>query len=78
MNSVENALHVQVHHLGEHLLRVGIELLAPGGTGIGEEDIDVVGRLGNLGHQAIQLLHASAVGWHGDGLSAWPLVGQSV
>lgn len=78
LDGIENALNVEIHHLGEHLLGVGIELLAPSGTGISEENIDVISRLRDFSNQAIEVLHARAICGHGDGLSARPLVGKSI
>lgn len=78
LDSIENTFHIQVHDLGEHLLRVGIEFLAPGRTGIGKEDIHMISRLAHFGDQSVQLVHTGAISWHGDGLSAGPLVRQGV
>lgn len=78
LNRVEHTFHIQIHHLGEHLLRVRVELLAPCRAGIGEEDVDTVGRLGHLGRESVQLLDAGAVRGDGDGLRAGPLVWQGV
>lgn len=57
---------------------MGVELLAPGGAGVGEQDVDVVGGLGDLGHQPLDLGELGAVGGDGDGFCAGPLVGQCV
>lgn len=48
LNSVKNTLHIQIHHLGEHFLWVGIELLAPRRARIGKQDVNVVCRLANF------------------------------
>lgn len=48
LNCIENALHIQIHHLGEHLLWVRIELLAPGRARIGEQEIDMVSCLADF------------------------------
>lgn len=74
LNSVEHALNVQIHHLGEHLLRVSIELLSPRRTSIGKQNINMIGRLAHLGSKPIQLLDARAVSRHGDGSRAGPLI----
>jgi hypothetical protein len=50
-----HALHVQLHDLGEGLGRVLIEALAPGGAGIGEQNIDMVGVLADLGDESLDL-----------------------
>lgn len=78
LNRVKHTLHIQIHHLGEHLLRVCIELLAPGCAGIGEQDIHMVGCLGHLGGETAQFLDLGAVGRDGDRLCAGSFVGEGV
>ena len=74
----EDALDVQVHDLGEGTVRVGVEFLAPGGACVGEQDVDVVGRLGHLGDQPLDLGDFGAVGGYRDGAGRGVLVGEGI
>lgn len=46
---------------------MGVELLAPGGARVREEDVDVVGGLGDFGHEPLDFGHFGAVGGDRDG-----------
>lgn len=50
LHSVKDTLNIQIHHLLEGVLRVCIELLTPGSSGIGKEDINMVCCLADLCH----------------------------
>lgn len=78
LDCIENTLHVQIHHFGKHLLWVRIELLAPGRACIGEQEINMVGRLANLCNQSVQLGHIRAVSGYRNCLGTGSLVGQGV
>ncbi len=78
LHTVKHTLHVQIHHLTPHLLRVRVELLAPGGAGIGEQDVDMVGSLAHLVDEPVQLVHARDIGGDGDGPRRGALVGEGV
>lgn len=78
LHQIKHTLHVQIHHLGERRLGMRLELFAPGGARVGEEDVNVVRRLAHFGHEAVQLRHLGVVGGDGDGLRAGPFVGQRV
>jgi hypothetical protein len=78
LNEIKYALDVQIHHLGEGGWWVAVELFTPGGTGIGEENVDVVGRLAHLSHQAFQFGRLGAVGGHRDRLRTRALVGERI
>lgn len=70
-DSVEDSLHVKVHNLGEMLILVLVEWCSPGCAGVGEEDVDVVGGLGDLLHEGTDAGDLRGVGWDGDGFCAW-------
>lgn len=57
---------------------MGVEGLAPGGAGVGEQDVDVVGVLLDLGDEPVDLGHLGAVGGDGDGDCSGAAVGQLV
>lgn len=78
LNRVEHALDIQIHNLGEHLLGVSIEFLAPRRARIRKENVNAISRLRHLGNQPVQLFHVRAVGWDGDGLCARPFVGERI
>lgn len=53
---VENGLHVKIHDLGKSRVGVGIEGLAPGGAGVGKENVDAVGVLADLSDEVLNTL----------------------
>ena len=55
-----------------------VEGLAPGRAGVGEQDVDVPGRLADLGDEPLDLGGLGGVGGDGDGLGAGALVGEGV
>lgn len=63
-DGVEDAADVEVHDLGERLVRVLVKGRAPGGAGVGEEDVDVVGVLAHLGEQVLDAGEVRRVGGH--------------
>ena len=78
LHRVEDALDVQVHHLAERRVRVGLEGLPPRRARVREQDVHVVGRLGDLRRQPLDLGHLGRVGGDGDGHGTRPLVRQGV
>lgn len=78
LHAVEDTLDVQVHHFGERIFRVALEWGTPGSTGIGEKDVNMVGRFGYFGREALNLGKLGKVGRDGDGLGAGALVGECV
>lgn len=70
-DGVEDSLHIEVHNLGEMLILVLVKWCSPGCAGVGEQDVDVVGGLGDLLHQGTDAGDLGGVGWDGDGLCAW-------
>lgn len=78
LDCVEHTLNIQIHNLGEHLLRVRIELLTPGCASICEENVNTISSLGHLGGQPVELFHVRAVGWDGDGLCARAFAGKRI
>lgn len=57
---------------------MGVEFLAPGGTGIGEEDVDVVGCFRHFCQQMFYSLDLGGVGRDGNGLGARSLVREGI
>ena len=55
-----------------------LEGSAPGGTGVGKEDVDVGGGLCDLGGEAVDLGYLGDVGGHGDGFGAGADVREGV
>lgn len=55
-----------------------VELLAPSGAGVREQDVDVLGAPAHLGHQLLDLGELGAVSRDRDGFGAGPFVGQGV
>lgn len=53
LDGVEDALHIQVHDLAKLVLWVGIKFLPPCCTGVGEEDVEMGGGLGDLGDEPV-------------------------
>lgn len=45
-DQIENTPNIQIHDLGEGVVRMGVKLLPPCGTGVGEKNIDMGGLLG--------------------------------
>ena len=78
LDGIKDTLHIEIHHLGEHLLGMRIELLAPSGTRVGEENVDMISGLSNLRGQSLNLLDARTIGRDGDGLRTGSLVGEGV
>lgn len=78
LGGVEDALDVEVHDLAKGIVRVCVKGGAPCGTGVGEEDVDVVGGLGDLGDQTLDLRDLGGVGGDGDGDGARSFVGEGV
>lgn len=78
LHTIKHTLHIQIHHLTPHLLRVRVELLAPGGAGVGEQDVDMVGSLAHFVDEPVQLVHARDIGGDGDGARRGALVGEGV
>ena len=78
LHRVEDALDVQVHHLGEGGFWVRLEGFAPGGARIGEEDVDVGGGLGDFGDEAFDLGELRAVGGDGVGAGVGGFVGEGI
>lgn len=66
LDGVEDALDVQVHDFGEGGVGVGFESLAPGGAGVGEEDVDVWGCFGDFGGEAADFADFGQVSGDGD------------
>jgi len=69
LSTEEDTLHVQVHDFVESVLRGRVEGCAPRGSGIGEQDVDVVGVLGHFGDQAFDFGRFGDVCWDGDGFA---------
>lgn len=65
-DEIEHAADVQVHHLGKGTVGVGVELLAPRGAGVGEEDVDMAGLLGHFCDEVLDPFERGAVGGDGD------------
>ncbi|POR35738.1 Uncharacterized protein TPAR_04058, partial [Tolypocladium paradoxum] len=63
-HGVEDGLDVEVHDLGEGLVRVPVERLAPGGARVGEENVHPVRVLLHLGEQLQHALLVGRVGGH--------------
>ena len=78
LDGVEDGFHVQVHHFAEGAVRVGLEGRAPGGAGVGEEDVDVVCVLRDEGGEPLDLRYFGEVGGDGDGFCAGSLVGEGI
>lgn len=78
LDRVEHALDVQIHHLAERIRGVCLERSPPCSSGIGEEDVDVVGCLRDLGGEAFDLGDLRRVGGDGDGAGAGAFPGQGV
>lgn len=72
----KHTLHIQIHDFLERTLGVLIKLLSPSRAGIGEEDVDVVGVLGDFGDEALDLACFGDVRGDGDGFAFG--VGQGV
>lgn len=53
------------------LILVLVEWCSPGCAGVGEEDVDVVGGLGDLLYEGTDTGDLGGVGWDGDGFCAW-------
>lgn len=64
--TIKHTLHIQVHDFAKRVFRVCIELLSPGGTRIGHEDIDMVCGLAHFVDEPVELVHASVISRHGD------------
>ncbi|KAI9155232.1 Carnosine N-methyltransferase [Paramyrothecium foliicola] len=77
-DGVEDGLYVEVHDLGKGRVRVRVERLAPRGAGVGEEDVDAVRVLLDLGEEVLDALERRRVGRHGDGDGAGGAVRQGV
>lgn len=75
---VEDAFDIQIHDLSEHSIGVRIKLLSPRRTGIGKQDIDMVGRLGDFLDEELDTLDLGAVGRDRDGLCTGLEVGQGI
>ncbi len=75
---VEDSSDVQVHHLGERTVGVGVDILAPGRAGVGQEDVDMVGVLLDIGEQLLHAGQVGAVGGDGDGTRTRREVGECV
>jgi hypothetical protein len=78
LDGVEDGFDVQVHDFLEGRVRMGFESLAPGGAGVGEEDVDVRGRLCDLGGQPRDLGDLGGVGGDCDRDCAGAEVGERV
>ena len=72
----KHTLHIQIHDFLERTLGVLIELLSPGRAGVGEQDVDVVGVLGDFGDEALDFACFGNVRGDGDGFAFG--VGQGV
>ena len=77
-NSIENALHIQIHHLRKRAVGVRIEFLPPRRSCVGKQYIYMVGRLGHFPHESLDVSDLGAVGGDGDGAGAWADVGEGV
>ena len=77
-DSVEDSPDVQVHHLGERTVGVGVDVLAPGRAGVGQQDVDMVGVLLDIGEQLLHAGQVGAVGGDGDGTRTGREVGECV
>jgi len=78
LDRVEHGLHVEVHDLGEGGVRMRVERRAPGGAGVGQQDVDVRRVRLHLRHQPVDFAGLAAVGRHGDGDGARRAVRQLV
>ena len=63
-DSIEDTFDVQIHHLRESAVRMGIELLSPGSSRVCEQNVHVVRRLHDLLHQCLYICKLCAVGGH--------------
>jgi hypothetical protein len=50
---------------------MGVKWGAPGGTGVGEEDVDVVGGLGDLADEVLDAGELGTIGWDAVGSGSW-------
>ncbi|TPX08756.1 uncharacterized protein E0L32_009818 [Thyridium curvatum] len=75
---VEHGAHVEVEHLGDGGVRVRVELLAPRGARVGEQDVDAVRVRRHLVDEALHALDRRRVGRHRDGAGPGRQVGQGV
>lgn len=69
-DSVEDGTDVEVHDLGKGVVRVRVEMLAPGGSRVGQQNVDVVGVLAHLVQKVLNASKRRRVGGHGDGFGA--------
>lgn len=72
----KHTLNVQIHDFLERTLGVLVELFAPGRAGVGEQDVDVVGVLGDFGDEALDFACFGDVRGDRDGFAF--RVGQGV
>lgn len=75
---VEDGLDIEIHDLGKGLVGVGVKGLAPGGAGVGEENVHAVSVLLDLFEQVRHALHVGRVGGDGDGDGAGRAVGKGI
>ena len=78
LDRVEDGFYVQVHDLAKGGVRVGFEGRTPGGAGVGEEDVDVVGVFRDEGGESLDFGYFGEVSGDGDGFCAGALVGEGV
>lgn len=78
LDGVEDALDVEVHDLLEGGVGVAFEGFAPGGAGVGEEDVDVRGGLGDLAGEPADFAGLGEVGGDGDGGGVGGFGGEGV
>lgn len=77
-HGVEDGLDIQVEDFAKGAVWVGVEGLAPGGAGVGEQDVDVGRVLPHAVDEGLHALDGGAVGRYGDGLRAGRQARQAV